>query len=123
MNLRRTAAGLLGLVDSLAGVFLAYTTPFDSLYAALTGYLFWLSVILFLVSLACLYGIHYAYPVAAALSVIVALDGYFATDYPVSVVWGFVALSVVAAIANLVAYRSAPELSEQANPMNLPVFG
>ena len=123
MNAPKVIAGVLALADSVLGLYFAYTEPFSSTYAALTGYLFWLSVVLLLVSLLCIYGVHYAFLAAAVLAVAVALDAPFALTYRFGPQWVLVALSLVVLVASVVAFRKRSSLSEQVNPMNLPVFG
>ncbi len=122
MNSRRIAAGVLGLADSAFGMYLGYTTPYSSVTGAFLTYLFWLSVILLADSLLCLYGIRYAFLVAALLSVIILTDSAVAplTDY---VHLALLAVSLASTVANVVAFRATSRLSEQAHPMNLPVFG
>src|SRR5712691_7667894 len=121
MNSRRIAAGVLALADSVLGTYLGYASRTSSL-GALPTYLFWLSVILLADSLLCLYGIRYAFLVAALLSVIILTDSAIMplTDY---VHLALLAVSLASIVANVVAFRATGRLSAQAHPMNLPVFG
>jgi hypothetical protein len=123
MNSLKATAGAIALIDSVVGMYLSSTTtvannldPFESL-------LLWASAFLLVDSLLCLYGVHYAFPVAAVLGAVLAgdsllvLSGYTLQDAVL------VALSASGLVLNLLAYRSTSQISEQANPMNLPVFG
>ena len=123
MNALKVSAGVLGLADSLLGLYLAYTEPYMSDYAALTGYLFWLSVALLLVSLLCVYGVHYALPAAAVLAAGAALDAPFALASRSAFSWALVVVSVAVIVVSVVAFRRKSHISDQANPINLPVFG
>ena len=123
MNAIKTAAGVLALADSILGLYLSFTEPFFSDSAALTGYLFWLSAVLLFVSLLCIYGVHYALLASLVLAAAVALDAPFALTSRSGPQWILVALSVVVLAVSLVAFRVKSRISEQANPMNLPVFG
>ena len=123
MNALKASAGVLGLVDSVLGLYLAYAEPFSSTYGALTGYLFWLSVVLLAVSLLCVYGVHYALPAAAVLAAGVALDAPFALASESGLQWVLVVVSAVVVVVCVIAFRRKSGISEQANPMNLPVFG
>ena len=93
---------------------------------ALTG----LAVILLLDGLIGIWGTWVAYPAGALLSAILL----FAMGYYAWVLGGYeylvdyfplvgVGLAAIGLLVNLVAWRTKYSLSEQANPMNLPVFG
>ncbi|MDV3278698.1 MAG: hypothetical protein LYZ69_09600 [Nitrososphaerales archaeon] len=123
MNARRAAAGALGLADSVLGLYLGYTSPASSVFGALLMWLFWLSIVLLVDSLLCLYGVHYAFLVAGVLAVALAVDAPFALPSTLGPQLALVALSLLALAANILAFRSKSRLSEQGNPMNLPVFG
>ncbi len=118
MNSRRIAAGVLGLADSVFGIYLGYTSSTSS---GLT-YVLWLSVILLADSLLCLYGVHHAFLVAAVLSAIILAVGSLAALTDVAHL-ALILVSLASVAANLIAFRATPRLSEQAHPMNLPVFG
>ncbi len=91
-----------------------------------------LAALLLVVGLLGLWGASFAYPLGAVLSGAALL----LTAYTVLVVQGYgylstasydaiigVAFALVALIVNVEAIRSKSGISEQANPMNLPVFG
>jgi hypothetical protein len=91
-----------------------------------------LAALLIIVGALGVWGVSFTYLGGAILSA-VALA---VTAYTVAVVHGFgylssasndaiigVAFALVALLANLDAIRSKSSISEQANPMNLPVFG
>jgi hypothetical protein len=90
----------------------------------LQGALFIVGAILVLDSLVSFVGIRMSYILSAVLSVvvlaIVALQWgtYAGADSAAAVV-----LSLLAIAASAVASRPVREMSEQTNPMNLPVFG
>jgi len=117
MKSRRLVAAILTLADATLGLYLGY------LYPTPVGVLFWMSVLLLVVSLLCLYGVHIAFLGAAVLSVLMPGFATLATALPSALDLALLALSLVSMAANIVAFRSSAHLPEQANPMNLPVFG
>jgi len=91
-----------------------------------------LGVIILIVGLLGVWGASFAYLAATVLSAIVLV----VTGYTVFTLAGFAAytsilneaavvaaLAAVTMLANAFAIRAKTRLSEQANPMNLPVFG
>lgn len=123
MNSLKMSAGLVALVDSVLGL---YFSSFGSFKSSMGGFqqgLLWVSAFLLVDSLLCVYGVRYAFPVAAVLSAAVVADALLlfpAFDYQELAV---LTLSLIALALSLLAFRSTSQLSEQANPMNLPVFG
>lgn len=123
MNALRVTAGAVVLVDSVLGLYLANETAFSGVMFLLPSLLLYASAFLFVDSLLCIYGVHYAFPVAALLSVVLAAEapllfaGYFYQEL------ALLALSLMGLALSVLAFRSTSQLSEQANPMNLPVFG
>ncbi len=123
MSTLKAAAGVLALADSVLGLYLYSSTSFSSTLGVFGTLLLWASAFLLVDSLLCIYGVYYAFPVAAVLSVVLAADapllfsGYSYQELTLLV------LSLAGLALNLLAYRSRSQLSEQANPMNLPVFG
>lgn len=88
-----------------------------------------IGVLLAIVGLLELWGAWFSYPAGAALSfalLIAALYAYSNPSVPESdglqVILGAV-VAAVAFAANILAVRSGSAVPEQANPMNLPVFG
>jgi hypothetical protein len=97
-----------------------------------TDVIFGLAAILLVDGLLGTWGAWFAYPIGAALSAILLLlmgysvwadSGYLyltSSSYQAAV---GAALAAIALVANVGAARAKNRLSEQANPMNLPVFG
>ncbi len=91
-----------------------------------------LGVILFADGLLGIWGSWFAYPAGALLSAILLLiagylvwieNGYAYLDGEFYQAFIGAVLAAFALIMNLIAWRAKHILSEQANPMNLPVFG
>jgi hypothetical protein len=123
MNALKVTAGVLALADSVVGLYLSSATSFPSNLAIFQALLLWASAFLFVDSLLCIYGVHYAFPAAAALGAALAADSpLILSGYTLQEVV-LLALSLIGLILNVLAFRSTSQLSEQANPMNLPVFG
>jgi hypothetical protein len=123
MNTLKVVAGVLALADSLLGIYLSFTSTFSTVNAALPIVLFWASVLLLVDSPICIYGVHYAFPVAGFLSVVLAAVAPLVMSGSPLRELLLMALSIVSLGADMLAFRSKSTLSEQANPMNLPVFG
>ena len=123
MNALKLAAGAVSLLDAILGIYVSFTGTFSSAYGGLPILLFWVSIVLLVASLPCIYGVHYAFPVAALLSTILAVDSPIVLSGSLLEEVGVTVLSLVAIGMDILAFRSASTLSEQANPMNLPVFG
>ena len=123
MNALKVGAGAVALVDSALGLYLSSFTSFAGSLAGFQQLLLWASAFLLVDALLCIYGVHYAFPVAALLSAVLAADApllFPAFGYEELALLG---LSLIGLALSLLAFRSASTLSEQANPMNLPVFG
>ncbi len=142
MSATRKAAGGLTVLESLWTFFILYSAPpvacplngcagpqFSGLFTdGLTAF----AILTLLVGVLGLWGASFAFPAGAALSVLLLLTmGYLAwadasVSYLAAESYKGVVGAVVAALAltaNLFGMRSRSRLSEQANPMNLPVFG
>lgn len=146
MNLSpiRLAGSVLSLVTGCWAAFVAYygansvvpCPPFSQCIlelqggsgllppAELQGALFILGAILAIDSLVSFVGIRASFVLGAVLSVgvlaIVAIQwGTYSGNYSATAL----VLSLLAVVADVVASRPAKALSEQSNPMNLPVFG
>ena len=123
MNALKVTAGVLALADSVLALYLYSAMSFPSNLAIFQELLLWAGAFLLVDSLLCIYGVYYAFPVAAVLGAALAADsllllsGYTVQELALS------ALSLIVLVLNVLAYRSKSHLSEQANPMNLPVFG
>ena len=123
MNTLKLTAGVVSLLDSLSGIYVAFTGTFSSVYGGLPILLFWVSVVLLVASLPCIYGVRYAFPVAALLSAILAADTPLVLSGSTLLEVGLSAISLAAIAMDIMAFRSASTMPEQGNPMNLPVFG
>ena len=116
---------LLGSISTVAtgalGAYAGYSSPVSE------GSQIWitaLGVLLIADSLACFYGANVDFALsslASALLVLLGLVGW-GSGYT-WVEWATVAIGALDVVLGLLAYRSTTSLSEQANPMNLPVFG
>jgi len=141
-SVTRRVAGVLSILES---AWVTYTqlvaaqpvcsfnlcngSQFSPVYSpALIG----LAVILIVDGILAIWGSRVAYPAGVLLSAILLLAmGYSAwvqSGYTYLVNWYYqdlvgAVLATTALVANLVAWRTKNILSEQANPMNLPVFG
>ena len=139
---RRAAGGL----TVLAGLFAFYTlfenTPIDCPLAdgcplpqvswPVGDVVMGLAVVLLVVGALGAWGASVAYPAGALFSALLLLimgyAAYLDAGYPYlsTLMYEGVAGAVLAAFAlgaNIIGMRRSPGLSEQANPMNLPVFG
>lgn len=84
----------------------------------------WIGVLLVLDSIVCFVGFRLAFPVGGLFSVAIAAIALFDSGGLTIGVYASLGLvSLVALVLDLVAMRSKRVLSEQGNPMNLPVFG
>lgn len=137
----KRAAGGLTVLESLWALYLVYSTsrvtcllgcPGPMFSAVYSDAIVFLAAVLLIDGLLGLWGAHLAYSAGALLSAAsLALLGYAAwagLGYPnlLNEAYGAAVgagISVIALGANLAAARSHGVLSEQANPMNLPVFG
>jgi len=122
MNALKLAAGVIALADSALGLYLSFMGAFTKGYGDMATLMFWDSVVLVIVSLLCIYGVHYAFPLAAVLSAVLAGVAPLLLESTSQEV-PLVVLSLLALVVSVLAFRSKSMMSEQANPMNLPVFG
>ena len=129
----RVLASVLSLLNGLWAVYVQHThlTPLCGSLCGTSGFTssptFWLAVagtILVADSLVSFAGVRVSFAAGVGLSalvlVIVAVQwrSYVVTDAEVAV-----ALSIVSAALDAVAWRPAKALSEKDSPLNLPVFG
>ena len=140
----RRAAGALSILQSLWAIYTVYEAqlivcstnlcpgpPFNSLYSEV--FLIELAaIILLLVGLIGIWGYWLAYPAGALLSAMFLLAMGFSAwieisyAYPVHEAYLSIVgagLAAIGLLLNIVAWRAKYALSEQSNPMNLPVFG
>ena len=120
MNVRRLAAGILSVAASILGLYLGLGSATSGLSADL---LIGLSAILLVDSLVCLYGVRYAFLIAAVLAVALPADAILALPSMIAPQLSVLVLSVLCVAASIVTFRTKSQMSEQGNPMNLPVFG
>ncbi len=138
----RKAAGLLTVLESIWALYSVYTVtpaacsatgcPGPAFSPVFSWVLIALSVVIFVDGILGVWGASFAYVPGAILSATLLLllgywawadsgFSYLATDMYDAAAGA--ALAALATAANLVAIRARSRLSEQANPMNLPVFG
>ncbi len=120
MNRVKTFASAVALLAGLLSAYAGYSSSApggDAL--ALMG----LGVLLATDSLACFYGIRYAFGAAAVLAGVSAVLGYVAWSALSVIQVAALLLSIVTVISAVFAFRATSKMSEQGNPMNLPVFG
>jgi len=139
---RRKAAGVLTVLESAWAIYSTYAVvptacplngcPGPALGPVFSWVLVALSIVLFADGVLGAWGASFAYLPGAILSAaLLLLLGYSAWadsgfSYLAAETYEAAAGAAVAALAagaNLVAIRARSGLSEQANPMNLPVFG
>ena len=123
MNKLRVSAGLVALVDSVLALYLSEFTSFPGTNAFFQATLLWAGAFLLVDSLLCIYGVHYAFMVAVLLTAVLSADSPLGLSGNALEEFALLGLSLLGLITNAFAYRSHTPLSEQANPMNLPVFG
>jgi hypothetical protein len=115
---------LAGLVALASGILAAYT---GYVYPAPEGnqlLLESLGVVLIIVSLACLYGANVAFAGSAVVSGLFVLSAWIGWGGGFSgLQLGALGSGVVNTALSALAFKSSTSLPEQANPMNLPVFG
>ena len=121
MKTIKVVASATTIVTGVLGAYIGYASPTPAGSQLLVSAL---GVVLVLDSLACLYGANVAFAGAAVVSAFLV--------FTFLVGWGgeFTGLklaTLLIAFLNIllstIAFRSSTGLSEQANPMNLPVFG
>jgi hypothetical protein len=140
----RRVAGGLSILESAWVIFIQLTaTPYSyscslnlcqepQFNPAYSQALLLLAVVLIVAGLVGIWGSWFAYPTGALFSaILLAAMGYSAwAESAYTYLIGEesqaligAALAAIALLANLIAWRAKTVLSEQANPMNLPVFG
>ncbi len=131
---------MLSLLNGIWAVVIAYYEPFFAQpphgafpplsiavtgnLAGLEGALFIIGAILVLDSLISFVGLRIAFALGAVLSAaVIALVAFQWGSYETSYSGAAMLLSVACIVVDAVASRPAKVLSEQASPLNLPVFG
>jgi len=128
------AAGILDILAGAGGLIFAYAFPGRSscptggcaiAFGVLQPVILVLGLLLLVDGCVCLYGLRQGFYLGVALSAISAALVLFewAGQNPGLVAVGFVLVYLAAVIGNLVAVWKKSGLPEQANPMNLPVYG
>ncbi|HEV2139428.1 MAG TPA: hypothetical protein VGR53_11385 [Nitrososphaerales archaeon] len=142
-GIRRAAGGLL-VLEAIWAIYTVYeapiivcstnlclSPPLNPLYSEVL-LMELAAVILLVVGLIGIWGYWLAYPAGAALSALFLLamgfSAWIEINYAYAVAETYLslvgaALAAIALLVNLVAWRAKYALSEQANPLNLPVFG
>ena len=103
---------------------LPFSTCIVELQGEMQGALFIVGAVLALDALVSFAGIRVSFIVGSVLStVILAIIAFQWGTYSDTDAIAAIVLSLLAVVADVVASRPARALSEQSNPMNLPVFG
>ncbi len=120
MNKGKTAASTIALLAGLLSAYAGYSSSAPEGNAlVLTG----LGVVLAADSLACFYGIRYAFGAGAVVAAAFAVLASVAWSSLSIVQIAALILSIVTIVSGVLAFRASSKLPEQGNPMNLPVFG
>ena len=141
-SLARRVAGILTVLEGLFAFYTLYENvpiscpssacPLPQVSWPVNDVVMGLAVVLLVVGALGVWGASVAYPAGALFSVILLLimgyAAYLDSGYPylATLMYQGVSGAVLAAIAlgaNIVGMRGRGGLPEQANPMNLPVFG
>jgi hypothetical protein len=111
---------VVSLTTGALAAYVAYSGTSSNLQAALLA----VGAVLAIDSLVSFAGIRASFIVAALLSAgVLAIIAIQWGTYPSTDSAGVLALSAVSLVVDFVASRPVRGLSEQSNPMNLPVFG
>jgi hypothetical protein len=118
LRLAASVAALLGgILGTYSGFVFAASGGIQSLVEAL-------GVILVVDSLVCLYGARLAFAGSAAISASFALAAWVGWGGGNNALQlGTLGVAALSCVLSIAAYRSTSAIPEQANPMNLPVFG
>lgn len=119
----KTVAAIASSLVLLSGLLTAYAGYALAAAHALQLTTLALGVLLMADSVACFLGLRPAFAAGAVLCVATVLvEGVIGGGVSY---WqlGVIALSAAGAVASVLAFRSPSRIPEQANPMNLPVFG
>ena len=121
MKLIKLLASVATISAGILGASVGYVSPApegDQMLIMAFG------VVLILDSLACLYGANIAFAGSAVVSGLFVFSAWVGWGGGYSgFEWAALAVALVNIVMSVIAYRSSSTLSEQANPMNLPVFG
>jgi hypothetical protein len=124
MTKLRTASAVVGI---LAGLWAIGGTVEDEVARSASGspnlFVLGLGGLLTLTSVVCLFGPSVLYYASAALSVFLEASMSLNSNFSDWVVDVAAVLAAVAFVLAVLAARSRTDVSEQSNPMNLPVFG
>jgi hypothetical protein len=120
MNVQRRIAAAAALVDAIATMYVSYFVLASSVLV--TGLLL-LGVVLLIDAVVCVYGARFAFYGSLVISfLVIVVDSVVGSPQsgPQLLV---LSLSLLTILTSIIALRSQSGISEQANPMNLPVFG
>ena len=121
MNLVKTVASAASLATGALGAYAGFVSSAPEGNQTLLGSL---GVLLILTSLVCFYGANLAFAGSAVLAGIMFLVALISWSGDFSgLEWATLILAIIAVALGMLAFRSTQDISEQANPMNLPVFG
>jgi hypothetical protein len=121
MNGLKSLASVIALVSGVVVVYAGYAFHARAGGQLLVG---GLGVVLVVDSLACMYGARVAFAGSSLVSGLFVVSGLVVWSEGYSdLQWGAILLALVNAVLSGIAYKSSSAIPEQANPMNLPVFG
>ncbi len=114
-------ASVATVVTGILGAYVGYAFPAPAgSQLLITSF----GVVLILDSLACLYGANIAFAASAIVSGLFVFSALLGWGGGYSAMqWVALAVALVDIVLSVIAFRSSTFLPEQANPMNLPVFG
>jgi len=121
MKTIKVVASATTIVTGVLGAYVGYASPTPAGSQLLLSAL---GIVLVLDSLVCLYGVNVAFAGAAVVSAVLVFTCLIGWGGAYT---GLKLVTLLIAVLNIVlstmAFRSSTGLPEQANPMNLPVFG
>lgn len=120
MTLRRRLAAALSLLTGVVVVYFALTAPRFNLAAQI---LVGVGIVLLVDALICFRGFTAGFYGSAAMSLLVILSEARTGDLLSTEPFTLVLLSTITLVFDLIALTARTKLTEQGNPMNLPVFG
>jgi hypothetical protein len=120
MSLQRTLAAVVALADAVVAAGVAYVSLGSSVL--FSGMLV-LGVAMLIDAALCFYGMKYAFHFAIVIALLIIVADVLAGSPLSGLHLPVTILTLLSLAASIVAARSSPGIPEQANPMNLPVFG
>lgn len=121
MNAVKASASSVAFVSGAVAAYAGYVSKSPQYGQVLIAAL---GILLIVDSLVCFLGWKFAFAGSAAVSALVAVACVLCWSAVFSDLHGLtVAVALVSAALSILAFRSTSSISEQGNPMNLPVFG